>query len=58
MVTLTFVAAFGDDVRLLLGGFHAFGNHLHAQAFAQLDDGPHDGGIVVIVQQVLDETGQ
>jgi BMFP domain-containing protein YqiC len=55
VVTLTFVAAFGDDVGLLLGGFHAFGDHLHAQALAQLDDGANDGRIVVVIQQVLNE---
>ncbi|MCY1465029.1 hypothetical protein D9M71_831270 [compost metagenome] len=49
------MAAFGNDVGLLLGGFHAFGNHLHAQALAQLDDGANDGRIVVVIEQVLNE---
>lgn len=55
VIALTFVAAFADDVGFLLGCLHAFGDDLHAQAFAQLDDCPHDGGIVVVIQQVLDK---
>ncbi|MNH28554.1 hypothetical protein D3C79_887300 [compost metagenome] len=49
------MTALGDDVGLLLCGFHAFGDNLHAQALAQLDDGANDGRIVVVIEQVLDE---
>ena len=50
------MAALGNDVGFLLGGFHALGDDLHAQALAQLDDGANDGRIIVIVEQVLDAT--
>ena len=55
VIALTLVATLGDDVRLLFGGLHALRDYLHAEAFAELDDGTDDGGIVVVFEQVLDE---
>ena len=54
-VALAFMAAFGNDIGFLFGGFDAFGDHLHAQAFTELDDGAHDGGVVTVIDQVLDK---
>src|SRR3990167_8237655 len=54
-VALTLVTTLSDDVGLLLDGFHTLGDDLHAQALTQLDNGAHDGRVVLVFQQVLHE---
>ena len=35
-----------------LVGLHAFGDHLHAQVVAEVDDGPHDHFVLLVEQHV------
>ena len=43
-IALHAMHAGGAQEQLLVGGFHAFGRHLHAEAAAEADDRVHDRG--------------
>ncbi len=45
----------GEEIPLRLG-FHALGDDPQTQALRQGDDGPGDGGVADVVQQIPDET--
>src|SRR3569832_1260895 len=54
-ISLHFIALkFAQELRLLRG-FHAFGNHVQAQALCLRVDGASDGGILVVRQLVFVE---
>jgi len=45
----------GAQIRQLRLGFDAFRHHGQAEAAGQRNDGAHDGGIVVVARDVMDE---